>query len=46
MNRISKFGFVANLFWNNAGFPAIKDLPELDDVPSTYHVCCTFDIKS
>ncbi|KAM0342078.1 hypothetical protein ACHAPU_009691 [Fusarium lateritium] len=40
-NLISRFGFIQQHFWNNAGFGAVKDIPALDDVPYRFHPTVT-----
>lgn len=36
---ICNVGVVARFFYGNAGFTKIKDMPVLDDVSPTFHVC-------
>lgn len=36
--RISRSALVQRYLWANAGFGAIKDMAELDDVPYTFDV--------
>ncbi|KAM4058564.1 amidase [Hirsutella rhossiliensis] len=38
---ISRSAYLQRFFWANAGFGAIKDMPELDDVPYTFHPTVT-----
>ncbi|KAK4091788.1 amidase [Purpureocillium lilacinum] len=38
---ITRSDWVARYFWNNAGFGSIKDMPQLDDMPYTFHPVVT-----
>ncbi|KAG9255909.1 amidase signature domain-containing protein [Emericellopsis atlantica] len=40
-NIIAYVPGVASLFWNNAGFGTLKDLPELDGMPYRFHPIVT-----